>query len=234
MFAWATPQISQIAAEPSPSHGCANRHLVSALQTATQYRFRVRDCDVLTCSPWSVPFEMTTRSESGPGPVRITLDSGATLGTADVDDTGSFETIVFMPPDTPAGTHSLSAATGGTGDTISITVAAPSAPQGVLIVTGSYFGEEGCPMHEIPPYIAAGKLFGLFGSGFVPGQVNLFLDSMAGPYIGSVSVGGEGTFCGRFHSPGLEFLGSHKIIAVQDGSPRASLAVEVKRPASVN
>lgn len=230
----ATPQISQIAAASSPSHGCADRHIVSALQTATQYRFRVRDCDVLTCSPWSVPFEMTTQSESGPGPVEVTLDAGTKLGTADVDDTGSFETAVFMPPDTPAGTHSLSAATGDTGDTISITVAAPSGPQGVLVLTGSLSGVEGCPMDEVPPNIVAGKLFGLFGFGFVPGQVNLFLDSMAGPYIGSVGVDGTGTFCGRFHSPTLEFLGSHSIIAVQDGSPRATLAVTVNRPADVN
>jgi hypothetical protein len=229
----AAPQLFQIAAAPSPSYRCADRHLVSALQTATQYRFRVRDCDVLTCSPWSLPFEMTTRSVSGPGPVEISLD-WATLGTVDVDDTGSFDTAVFVPPDTPAGPHNLSAATGGISDTISITVVAPGAPQGILKVTGSPAGEEGCPMQEIPPNIVAGKSFGLFGFGFVPGQVNLFLDSMAGPYIGAGSVAGEGSFCGRFHSPTLEFLGTHSIIAVQEGITRASITVEVNRPASVN
>lgn len=227
----ATPQIYQIAAGASPSHRCADRPLVTGLQIATQYRFRVRDCDVLTCSPWSVPFEMTTLSGSGTGPVEISLDGATTLGTVDVDDTGSFETTVSLPPGTPEGTHDLSASTGGMSDTTSIEVVAPGAPQAVLMVTASYFGEEGCPMHQTEPNIVADKLFSLFGSGFVPGQVNLFLDSMDGLFIRSVDVGGDGTFCGTFHSPSLEFLGDHSIIAVQEGVPQASLAVKVNRPA---
>jgi hypothetical protein len=230
----ATPQISQIASESEPSHRCADLHIVSALQPATQYRFRVRDCDVLTCSPWSVPLEMTTLSGLAPAPVEITLDTGATLGTVDVDDAGSFETAVLMPPDTPAGAHRLSAATGDASDTISITVEPPGPPQGSLILTASIDGDEGCPMQEIPPNMVAGKVFGLFGFGFVPGQVNLFIDSMAVHYIGSGVVGGEGTFCGRFWAPPLEFVGSHSIIAVQEGTPRASLAVKIHRPGFVN
>lgn len=210
---------------------CAYSYQLTGLQPATRYRFRVRDCDPITCGPWSAPFETTTLSaNSGPGPVTIRLDTGVVLGSVATDAAGGFTTTVAMPADTPPGPHDLSAFSGERGDTIGVRVmAAGGGVGGTLMVTGTFFGDVGCPMREInPPQIAARYEFSLFGTGFAPGaSVTIYLDQNGGRNLGTIAVAGDGTFCGMFAAVPVNLSGGHDLIAVQGGAVRATLPVEV-------
>jgi hypothetical protein len=73
---------------PGDGLSCTSRHEAKSLRPATAYRFRARDCNALTCSPWSAPVTLTTAGNTGPGAVTLTVD-GASLGTATVTGPGA-------------------------------------------------------------------------------------------------------------------------------------------------
>lgn len=208
---------------------CAYSHELVGLLSATAYRFRVRDCDFITCSRWSAPFETTTLSPgSGPGPVELTLDTGEKLGAVPTDAAGAFTATVQLPAGTVPGPHSLTAATGDRGDTIDIRVTPLGGETATLMVTASFFGDVGCPMRELdPPKIAAREPFPLFGTGFSPGTVTLYLDTTEGQNLGTATVASDGTFCSDFAAIPLDHLGSRTLLAVQDNVPRSAFVVEV-------
>ncbi len=220
---------------PGGAGSCASRYQVTRLAPGTAYQFRARDCDLLTCSPWT-PFLQFATEGGGATGIALTLDGGTPLGTATADGQGSFQANVTIPPGTPAGMHTLQARSGDANASVSIQVAAP-APSGGnarMVLTGSFFGETGCPTHPLPDYaqsITTDDTFSLFGSGFGPGTVTIFLDSPGGMALGSVGVAGDGSFCGAaFRGPPTSLLGSHTLNAVQNGAVQATIPVKVIRP----
>ncbi|TGQ15950.1 MULTISPECIES: hypothetical protein [unclassified Mesorhizobium] len=216
---------------------CSYSYDVVGLAPSTAYSFRLRDCDYVTCSPWSTPFATTTLGpNNGPGPVAIVLDSGAMLGTVAADAAGGFLTSVRLPADTAPGVHKLTASTGGRGDTIELRVTPAGGETATLMVTIAFFGDVGCPMRELdPPKIAADYTFPLFGSGFSPGKVRIYLDSSNGGLnLGSATVGADGTFCSEFRAIPTDKLGQRNLVAVQGGTERSVLPVEVVYVPSVH
>lgn len=64
---------------------CAAAYDASGLTPNTAYQFRVRDCDPITCSPWSPTMKASTdKADTQKGTVMLTLDSGAAIGKAAV------------------------------------------------------------------------------------------------------------------------------------------------------
>ena len=62
---------------------CAAAYDASNLTPNTAYQFRVRDCDPITCSPWSPTLRASTdKADTQKGTVMLTLDSGAAIGKA--------------------------------------------------------------------------------------------------------------------------------------------------------
>jgi hypothetical protein len=213
-------------ATPGSMSSCNYRYDAKGLQTSTQYRFRARDCDAITCSAWSNAFQTTTGSLDTTSPVQLTLDSGVNLGSATTSASGTFQENVTMPVGTTTGPHKLTGASGLASDSISMKVTGGQSAASI-IVTGAFFGDRGCPMRPAPNVIAAAESFTLFGSGFQAGTVNLRLDSASGTDLGFTTAQADGTFCTYFNGPPRSATGAHNLIAVQSGSVRATLAVNV-------
>lgn len=219
--------------------GCAARYELKQLQPATTYQFRARDCDAVTCSPWSDAVELGTGSVSAnAGAVVLTLDGGIILGTATVTAEGTFVAAVTIPADTQAGSHTMQAVSGSAQAQVGVEVANPNTGGGTatIVLTGSYFGETGCPTHPLPDYaqkITTDETFPLFGAGFAPGAVTLYLDTAGGLDLGTAPVGADGTFCQEFQGPPTTFLGDHTLVAVQNSVVQATIPVTVIRPTIV-
>lgn len=204
---------------------CNYRHDVKGLLTSMQYHFLARDCDAVTCSAWSNVFETMTGSQSI-NSAQLILDNGVNLGNVATRDNGTFEAAVTMPISTSTGAHKLAATSGLASDSIDIQVIGSQAAARIM-VTGAYFGDQGCPMRPAPNAITATQSFTLFGSGFQPGSVNIRLDSADGSSLGSATAQADGTFCAYFSGPSSSSTGAHNLVAVQNGSLRATLAVSV-------
>jgi hypothetical protein len=225
------PEIMRLSPTPGAMSSCSYRHEVSGLQPSTQYRFRIRDCDAVTCSAWSAPFEILTGSGTGASPVALTLDAGIALGSVAADADGAFVTSVTMPADTAPGRHILQAASGQLADTTTIQVTGAGA-EAKLMVTDAYSGDVGCPMRETRNAIPAARQFTLFGSDFGAGLVAIYLNSINGPLLGSAQPDGDGTFCAYFNGPSQDSTGDHMLVAIQDGASRATLPVKVETVSS--
>lgn len=223
------PGIVRLPPTPGASSSCSYGHQVVGLQPSTQYRFRIRDCDVVTCSAWSTPYETLTGASTGAGPVVITLDANVTLGSAATDVAGTFATSVTMPADTPLGQHSLRAASGQRSDVTTIKVTTAGA-EPRLMVTGAYSGDVGCPMREADSVIPAARQFTLYGSGFGAERVTVRLNTVDGPVLGTAQPEGNGTFCAYFDGPGRDFVGDQTLVAVQGEATEATLPVKVTNP----
>lgn len=92
---------------------CAASYDATNLTPATAYQFRVRDCDPITCSPWSALLKVTTaRAGSDKGKVVLTLDNGVALGTATVNTLGKFASTITIPAGTSGGAHTIHAVNG--------------------------------------------------------------------------------------------------------------------------
>jgi len=81
------------------------------LRPNTTYQFRVRNCDQVTCSPWSAWLVMKTAAQ-GSDVVAVYLDATTTankISSATVLPDGTFSTSVTIPSTTAPGQHSLSA-----------------------------------------------------------------------------------------------------------------------------
>lgn len=217
---------TSLPATPGSLSSCNYRYDAKGLQSSAQYRFRARDCDAVTCSAWSKAFQTMTGSPSATSPVQLTLDSGVNLGDATTSAGGTFQANVTMPAGTTTGPHKLTGASGLASDSIGVQVTAGQSAASI-IVTGAFYGDRGCPMRPAPNVIDAAESFTLFGSGFLPGIVNIRLDSASGTDLGFATAQADGTFCAYFSGPPFSATGAHNLVAVQSGSVRATLAVNV-------
>jgi len=204
---------------------CNYQYEAKGLQISTKYRFRVRDCDAITCSAWSTAFETTVEVPTTTW-VQMTLDNGVNLGSAATSTTGTFQATATMPTSTTVGAHKLTGASGLASASIDVQVTGNQSATSI-IVTGAFYGDRGCPMRPAPNTIVAAGTFSLFGWGFMPGLVNIQLDSASGIELGSTTASGDGTFCAYFNGPPSSTTGSHNLIAIQDGSVRATVTVTV-------
>jgi hypothetical protein len=88
---------------------------VSRLTPGATYQFQVRDCDVLTCTPWSAEADVATAG-SGAGQVAVCLDSVAPanqIGTGTLQADGTFSMTATIPGSAAPGQHTLIAVSGG-------------------------------------------------------------------------------------------------------------------------
>jgi hypothetical protein len=222
----AAPVSTMLPASPGSISACNYRYQATALPPSTQFQFRARDCDAVTCSGWSNTFQTMTGAANVTSSVQLLLDSGIALGSAVSSATGTFNTSPTMPAGTASGIHKLTGVSGSATDTISIQVTGGRSVASIT-TTGAFFGDRGCPMRPSPHVIDAQESFTLFGSGFQPGTVNIRLDTLGGADLGSTSAQADGTFCASFNGPPFAAAGAHNLVAIQGGGVRATLAVTV-------
>jgi hypothetical protein len=207
---------------------CAPGISAQPLTPLTSYQFRARDCDPFTCSPWSAIARATTsRLDRAMGSVLLELDRQLPLGGARIDGNGNFELPITIPAGTPAGPHTIRAATRGGAAVAEVVVqvaAAGAGGQASLMMVGLLNGETGCPNHPITS-TQTDDTFRLFGAGFGAGSVDIRLDSPAGLQLGSAVARADGSFCEQMRSPTASMAGPHVVVATQGGAMVARLNV---------
>jgi hypothetical protein len=221
---------------PGEAQGqCPPHFEATGLTANTQYHFRARDCDPITCSPWSAPVQVTTaRSGGGSSAVAISLDNGTGLGATNVDGKGKFATSVTIPASTPAGAHTITAVNGNAKATAQIqVVAAGTVMKPTIAMLGTKAGQTDCSSSPI----AGGQVEDtvmMLGSGFAPGTVAVRLDSVTGFMMGSATVDAGGSFCQRMNTPPSSLAGKHNIVAVENGAIAASVSATFILPEVVH
>jgi hypothetical protein len=210
---------------------CKEIYTADGLLPVTPYRFVARDCDAVTCSRWSPPTDIITAIYAPEDfTVTLSLDDGKSLGTAVVNSQGIFNTPITIPADTPIGTHSILATKGDAKASTAIEVAA-SSPTGsgpaLMMVVGRLPGESGCPNHPISG-TATDAPFALFGAGFAPGTVEVRLDNVAGPQLGTATARPDGSFCQQILAPSQP--GARTLMAVQGSAVLAQTGITFNLP----
>jgi hypothetical protein len=221
---------------PGDAQGkCAERFDANNLTANAGYQFRARDCDPITCSPWSSMVRVITANiDPSWGKVVLTLDGGSTpLGSGTINAQGTFVASITIPAATPAGTHTVHAINRVNADkreatateNIQVVAATPAGVSNALMMmVFPLQGETGCPNRPIVSTVVD-DTFMLFGSGFAPGTVTVHLDTQAGSVLGTAAVGANGTFCQKMRSPPRAQAGKHTLVAVENGAVAAQLPV---------
>lgn len=222
---------------PGTAQGyCAPGYAAANLKPSTAYQFSARDCDPITCSPWSPTRNaITAKADAGSARVVLSLDGGTPLGAATVDTKGTFETSVTIPPGTLAGAHTMHAVNGDAKADVSIQVIPPPSAgrtRASIIMVGLLRGETGCPNHPISS-TQTGDTFTLFGSGLAAGPVTIRLDTVSGATLGTAVVRSDGTFCGQMRGVPGDQAGAHSLAAVQNGTVAAQTTVTFVLPSGV-
>jgi hypothetical protein len=143
---------------------------------------------------------------------------------------------VVIPAGTAAGNRRLRAVSGtANADTGLQVTAGGAASRATMILTGSFYGDRGCPMQPLPDYgqsITYGETFSLYGTGFAPGPMTVHLDSATGASLGTATVRPDGTFChDAFRGPPASQVGNnHSLVAVQNNTAQVTIPVRVVRP----
>lgn len=212
---------------------CATSFNATNLTPSTAYQFRARDCDPLTCSPWSALLKVTTaKGDPNKDKVTLTLDNGIALATTTVNAQGKFEATVTIPAGTAAGTHTIYAVSGDAKaqEPIQVTAPAPAGgSNGSLMMVGLFTGQTGCPNNPINS-TTVDDTFQLFGSGLMAGSVTIRLDSATGLSLGTATVKADGTFCQKMQAAPANQAGAHTLVAVQNGAVVARLNVTFVLP----
>ena len=215
---------------------CAPSYAAANLTPATAYQFSARDCDPITCSPWSAIRNSTTaKVDAGSARVVLSLDGGTPLGTATVDTKGTFETSVTIPPGTLAGAHTVHAVNGDAKADVSVQVIAPPSAgrtRASMMMVALLKGETGCPNHPISS-TQTGDGFTLFGSGLAAGPVTIRLDTISGTTLDTAVVRPDGTFCQQMRGVPGDQAGAHTLAAVQNGTVAALTTVTFVTPSGV-
>lgn len=145
------------------------------------------------------------------------------LGTATISAQGTFSKTVTIPATTAPGNDTILATAGTAQAQTAIQVLAAGAPATLVV---SWQGQQFTIVDTDYP-------FTLSGTGLAPGSATVYLDSATGLQIGTVTVGGDGTFSQNFQINSDQLgnhLGQHAIVAVQNGNVVASVTVTVELP----
>jgi hypothetical protein len=184
------------------------------LQPATQYQFKVHECDGITCSPESDV--LTTRTEAaGANEVNFWLDNNTSqiIGKSPIGaNPYSFMASVMIPASTTSGTHLLHAITAGSQPaTATITVCAIGG-------CGPFIGVMNTQNNTFYPpgsLVGVGNMIVVRGSKFAPGgSVWLWVDGVKGTKAAEAPVGPLGNFQASFRMP-LAQAGNHTFVAIE-------------------
>jgi hypothetical protein len=215
---------------------CAEIYNAINLTPSTDYQFRARDCDLITCSSRSAMLKVTTaKIDPDRSKLVLTLDGGTPLGTATVTAQGTFEVSITIPSGTSAGVHTIHAANGEAKADVAIQVAAPSRPgesTASIMMVARLPSEPGCPNHPISS-TQTGGTFTLFGAGFAPGNVTIHLDTTAGATLGTAMVHADGSICQQMQSAADNEVGPHTLVAEQNGAVVAQTTVSFVLPSFI-
>jgi hypothetical protein len=224
---------------------CPKEFNATGLTPGTGYQFRARDCDAVTCSPWSALRRVTTaRIDPDWAKVVLYLEGRRyhwPLGTGTIDGNGSFTASMRIPSGTSAGMHTIFGVNRlnsdgrpatGTG-TVQVTAAASSsgttASQGTMLMVFPLAGETGCPNRPIISTVVD-DTFMLSGSGFSPGPVAIHLDSQTGTVLGNATADASGAFCQKLNAPPRSQVGKHTLVAVANNAVVSRLDTEFVIP----
>jgi hypothetical protein len=222
---------------------CADMFSATGLTPATAYQFRARDCDAVTCSPWTALVQVTTattaQANANTGRVTLTLDNSTSLGTATARSNATFTVSLTIPAGTSAGVHKIQAVSGNIRAEVQIEVVTAAATNtGTIRVIELNAGQTGCPANPSEQRAFVDEPFRLFGSGFAPGPVEIRFKSAGGLLLGTLTAGADGTFCGDVKAPTRDQRGpgpvQHPIFAVQNGMVRAQHTISVYVPDGVH
>jgi hypothetical protein len=210
---------------------CPGSFGANNLTPATAFQFSARDCDAITCSPFSVPVRVTTaKVDPNRGRLTLKLDGAANLGSTTLSAAGTFDTNVSIPAGTTPGTHKLIATSGPAAATVDLVITAPNAKgKASVMMVGILKGETGCPNHPISSTVTDAT-FTLFGAGFQPGALTVRLDTLNGFSVGSAIGKADGSFCQTMPGVPGKLAGVHKFVAIQNGAIQSQTAVTFVLP----
>jgi hypothetical protein len=184
------------------------------LAPATQYQFKVRECDGITCSPESDL--LTTKTEAaGANEVSFWLDnnSGQIIGQSPIGaNPYNFMASVTIPASTTSGTHLLHAITAGSQPataTINVCAVGGCGPfVGVVNTQNNTFYAPGS-------LVGVGNTVVVRGSKFAPGgSAWIWVDGVKGTKAAEAPVGPLGNFQASFRMPLIQ-AGNHTFVAIE-------------------
>jgi hypothetical protein len=174
----------------------------TGLSPSTTYQFMVRECDQVTCAPWSNGLVTSTDAASATK-VNFTLPENPLLcavmlgqscaipiGNATLNAGGGFVGPATIPGNTQVGLHTISATVGGQQASTQINVCDPKGCAPSLWLQDSSTGK----WVSSGLSVAQGGQFTVEGFSFAPGQtVDITFDSPQGLNAGYASAGQDGS-----------------------------------------
>ena len=194
-----------------------NGYSPAGLKSGTTYEFQVRDCDIVTCTPYTAPLDVAVGGQ-GSNMVTLYLDAIAPankLATATVNTAGAFSASVTIGAKTPAGQHNILAAVGASntpaGQPYAVAVVAPGQSLKPTLEV------EDSRTHVKVNNIVPMQPFVLRGSGFGVGQIVVTMANSTTPlWTGVVTnSNAQPSFSATITAPGNTPSGNQQIVAIQ-------------------
>lgn len=185
----------------------------TGLAPSTTYAFQVRDFFIqnFLSTDWSAwSYFQTSETDE----VQLVLDDGANtvVGTTSLQTDGSLSATITVPTAETPGTYDLWAVLGGEKMAkATLTVVAPS--QGLAPWVQFIDENTGDPLFG-SVLLTCGQQTAVRGANFVPGKVDVFIDSASGTSLGQASVAFDGSFTVSFTWPYF-VVGMHNVHAQQ-------------------
>jgi hypothetical protein len=226
-----TAQLPPISVMRTNAYDGGNHFTTPANLTPNKsYFFSVRDRDFpLTCTDFSPPLVIQTAVSDQ---VRLLLNynnTSAMVGSATLMG-GNFSAQITIPSTVPPGQHLLRAVTGSQQASTTIQVLAPGhalSPVLQVLDPNTDIAYTGTPGVEATYTVL------VRGTNFLPGTVELFVDSASGQSLGSLTVHNNGMFQGPTLPWPVGVIGNHSIFArevVNQKTVTVSVAVFAQSP----
>ncbi len=191
-----------------------NVFFATGLPQGARVDISVRDCDALTCTPFSNTVAVATSVQTG---VDVTLESDgvsvALPNSATIDANGGFTASVVVPARTAPGMHRLAASAAAASASVSITVLPDVQP-----VPRQLRQIDPTTGQVVATLVTPNQLVGVRGDGFPPGRATVViqLSSGGGPQssVADVATDAAGSFTTQFNWPSDSTGGPHTITAL--------------------
>jgi hypothetical protein len=198
-----------------------NGYSPTGLISGATYEFQVRDCDLVTCTPYSTVLDVTTAGQSA-NMVTLYLDSVAPankLAAITVNAAGQFSVPVTISAETPAGDHAILAIV-GTSTTAASRLTVSVKPPGESL--NPIMQVEDPATHAAVSNVVQTHPFVLAGSGFSPGTVVISFANAASA-LATPAVTTAGTFEITLAAP-TTLSGNQQLVAIENGGTVAKTA----------